>query len=194
MFANHLNHFRIISFYYRIHFNFLWQLQRSPVVVEMLTEKAKSEIHHSSSLPSSPTSPSSSSTSASLLLPPPSAPSLDSFLIKSQANGINKSRSSSSSSSSSGSSGRAHRNDPSKSITSPDGVAHTGSTGHSARYQTENTLAQLAVTCLRFNVEVLARARASGCVHSVSSRSPCPVMSLVFYQNQLHLHSSFHST
>ena len=33
--------------------------------------------------------------------------------------------------------------------------------------QTE-TLAQLAITCLRFNIEVLARARASGCVHSVS--------------------------
>ena len=32
----------------------------------------------------------------------------------------------------------------------------------------EEILAQLSVTCLRFNIEVLARARASGCVHSVS--------------------------
>lgn len=169
------------SLFNRIHFNFLWQLQRSPVVVEMLTEKSKSGIHHSSSLPSSPTSPTASSSSASLLLPPPSAPSLDSFLIESQTNGISKSRSDSSSSSSSGSS-RAHKTDPNKSITSPDskyndGAGHTGSTG---KFLMENTLAQLSVTCLRFNVEVLARARASGCVHSVSSRflcydMPCPV-------------------
>jgi hypothetical protein len=158
--------------YHRIHFNFLWQLQRSPVVVEMLTEKVMSGIHHSSSLPSSPTSQSSSS--ASLLLPPPSAPSLDSFLIKSQANGISKSRSNSSSSSSSTTSSRAHRTDSNtKSHTTPDphhndGAGHTGSKGDSSRHQTENTLAQLAVTCLRFNVEVLARARASGCVHAVS--------------------------
>ena len=160
------------SLFNRIHFNFLWQLQRSPVVVEMLNDKTKSGIHHSSSLPSSPTSPTASSSSASLLLPPPSAPSLDSFLIKSQANGLSKS-SSSSSSSSSGSSSRAHKTDPNKSITSPDskyndGAGYTGSTG---RNLMENTLAQLSVTCLRFNVEVLARARASGCVHSVRSRS-----------------------
>ena len=32
----------------------------------------------------------------------------------------------------------------------------------------EEILAQLSVTCLRFNIEVLSRARASGCVHSVS--------------------------
>ena len=137
----------------------------------MLTEKVKSGNHHSSSLPSSPTSPSSSS--ASLLLPPPSAPSLDSFLIKSQANGISKSRSNSSSSSSSTTSSRAHRTDPTKSHSTPDpyhndGAGHNGSKGDSSRHQTENTLAQLAVTCLRFNVEVLARARASGCVHAVS--------------------------
>ena len=169
------------SLFNRIHFNFLWQLQRSPVVVEMLTEKSKSGIHHSSSLPSSPTSPTASSSSASLLLPPPSAPSLDSFLIKSQGNGISKSKSDSSSSSSSGSSSRAHKTDPNTSMTSPDskyndGAGHTGSTGRSLM---ENTLAQLSVTCLRFNVEVLARARASGCVHSVSSRFLCHVMPCV---------------
>ena len=146
----------------------------------MLTEKVKSGIHHSSSLPSSPTSPSPSSSSVSLLLPPPSAPSLDSFLIKSQANGISKSRSNSSSSSSSTTSSRAHRTDTNtKSHTTPDphhndGAGHTGSKGDSSRHQTENTLAQLAVTCLRFNVEVLARARASGCVHAVSILSIHP--------------------
>ena len=34
---------------------------------------------------------------------------------------------------------------------------------------TDTTLAMLSVTCLRFNIEVVAKARASGCVHAVST-------------------------
>ena len=34
---------------------------------------------------------------------------------------------------------------------------------------TDTTLAKLSVTCLRFNIEVVAKARASGCVHAVST-------------------------
>ena len=111
--------FYVSSSFPRIHFNFLWQLQRSPIVVEMLNRKL----------------PAKEGSSVS----PENLPSID----NSPTQLTDRTNASS-------------------------GVSTLERTNASA-VSTDSTLAQLSVTCLRFNIEVLARARASGCVHVVST-------------------------
>jgi hypothetical protein len=137
----------------RIHFNFLYQLQRSPIVLEMLKKKKKTSML--AFPPPSPTDliplPNTAIPSTTLAPAPtpiyakPGTPSQISFT-----------------------------DNP---ILSPEQKMKVNPSGCGSVFtfeeippvqNSEEILAQLSVTCLRFNIEVLARARASGCVPSVS--------------------------
>ena len=129
----------------RIHFNFLWQLQRCPIVVEML--KAK---------PTDPVNVTDTNThigtDTDLIAMPPPYYSDNPDLDPGSDTGINSNN---------------NNNQNINTLSTSTNRLSIRSPPSTNTYSTNSTLAQLSVTCLRFNVEVLARARASGCVHAV---------------------------